>query len=201
MIKLYGVAASRAHRSLWMLEELGIEYEHVKTDFATGETRKPDYLEINPNGHIPAMVDGDTVLWESMAINLYLARKYRGSLQPDSLEAEAHATKWSIWAMTEVEPSLVLALRHKFMLAEDKRDPSKVDGALQALRVPLGVLDAALDGREFLLEGRFTVADLNVASVLSWTALVGFDYGPFPHAGRWFESCKSRDAFTKAQSL
>ena len=81
MVKLYGVPRSRAMRSLWMLEEVGVPYENVKTMFGPTGSRTPEFLRINPNGHIPAMVDGDLVLWESLAINLYLARKYGKALE------------------------------------------------------------------------------------------------------------------------
>src|SRR5205823_6011995 len=103
MIKLYGVPQSRAMRALWMLEELGLPYENVKVNFATGDTRKPEYLRINPNGHIPALQDGDLIIWESMAINLYLARKYDMGLWPKTVEGEGRAFQWSFWAMTEAE--------------------------------------------------------------------------------------------------
>jgi len=76
MIKLYGIPASRAFRPLWMLEELGLAYENVPVNFADGGTRSAEFLTLNPNGHIPVLVDGEVVLWESMAISLYLARKY-----------------------------------------------------------------------------------------------------------------------------
>ena len=72
MIKLYGTAMSRAGRALWALEEVGQKYEHIPISFG-GDTRKPEYLKINPNGHIPCLDDNGTIIWESMAINLYLA--------------------------------------------------------------------------------------------------------------------------------
>ncbi len=75
MIKLYGIPASRAARCLWMLEELDLEYENVPTHFI-GDSKKPDYLKLNPNGKLPTLDDDGLVVWESMAINLYLARKY-----------------------------------------------------------------------------------------------------------------------------
>src|SRR5262249_42043568 len=100
-ITVYGVTRSRTLRVLWMLEELGLPYEHVKTNFATGDTRSPEYLAINPNGHVPALRDGDTTLCESMAINLYLARKYDKGLWPRTVEDEGRTFQWSLWVMTE----------------------------------------------------------------------------------------------------
>src|SRR5438445_3431194 len=74
-LKIYGVARSRAARVLWMAKELGLDYQHIKVDFATGETRAPAHLALNPNGHVPVIDDDGFILWESMAINLYLDRK------------------------------------------------------------------------------------------------------------------------------
>ena len=85
-LKIYGVARSRAFRTLWMAKELGLDYEHVKVDFATGATRTAAHLALNPNGQVPVIDDNGFVLWESMAINLYLAKKYGvGTLYPTRL--------------------------------------------------------------------------------------------------------------------
>src|SRR5437588_323550 len=82
-LKIYGIPRSRAFRVLWMAKELGLDYENVPIDMGKGDTRTPDYLRINPNGHIPAIDDDGFILWESMAINLYLAKKYSpASLYP-----------------------------------------------------------------------------------------------------------------------
>src|SRR6266704_3003775 len=97
MIKLYGIPRSRAMRPLWMLEELGLPYEQVKVSFVN-DTRKPEFLRLNPNGHIPVLQDGDLVLWESLAINLYLARKYDKGLWPKRVEDEGRAFQWSLWS-------------------------------------------------------------------------------------------------------
>ena len=92
MLRLYGTPQTRTFRPLWMLEELGIPYELVKADFASGGTRTPEFLKINPNGHVPALVDGDLALCESLAINLYLAEKYgRTTLWPASEADRARA--------------------------------------------------------------------------------------------------------------
>jgi glutathione S-transferase len=141
-LKIYGVARSRAFRTLWMAEELGIPYEHVKVDFADGGTRRPDYLAINPNGHVPAIDDNGFRLWESMAINLYLAKKYgsgAGGLYPQSLEDEARAWQWSFWGMTEVERSALTVLLNRIG-PEDRRDATAADEAERALATPLKVV-------------------------------------------------------------
>jgi glutathione S-transferase len=97
MIKLYGVPGSRAMRALWMLEELGVPYENVPVDFVSG-TKQAEFKRLNPNGHIPVLEDGDLVLFESLAINLYLARKYDKGLWPTTVENEGRAYQWSLWA-------------------------------------------------------------------------------------------------------
>jgi glutathione S-transferase len=108
-----------------------------------------------------------------MAINLYLARKYDGGLLPKSLEDQARAVQWSIWGMTEIEPLLIQVLMHRRVLPEDQRDAATADAAAEALAKPLSVLNGALSGRRHLLGGEFTVADLNLASVLSWALFTG----------------------------
>ena len=123
MLKIYGIPRSRAFRTLWMAKELGLDYENVAIDMGKGETRTPEYLAINPNGHIPAIDDDGFVLWESMAINLYLAKKHaRGSLYPIRFEDEARTWQWSFWGMTEVERPVLTAMFHRALLPEDKRD-------------------------------------------------------------------------------
>ena len=164
-LKIYGVARSRAARVLWMAKELGLDYEHIKVDFATGETRRPEHLALNPNGHIPVIDDDGFVLWESMAINLYLAKKHgMGGLYPAGLEDEARAWQWSFWGMTEVERPVLTALFNRVILPENQRDAAAADQAEKTLAQPLGVLHGALGHSAYLLGGDFTVADLNVAS-------------------------------------
>jgi len=81
-LTIYGQQQSRASRVLWLAKELGLQFEHVPVNQRAGETRKPDFMQINPNGHIPVIRDGDLVLWESLAINEYLIHKHGGPLAP-----------------------------------------------------------------------------------------------------------------------
>ena len=88
MIRIYGITQSRAFRPLWLLEELGVEYEHVRLDYRGADLNSPGFRALNPNGRVPTLVDGELVLWESMAIDLYLARNYGATtgLWPDDIE-------------------------------------------------------------------------------------------------------------------
>jgi len=202
MLKIYGVPRSRAFRTLWMAKELGLDYENVPVNFADGATRTPDYLKINPNGHIPAIEDDGVVLWESMAINLYLAKKYgEGSLYPVRLDDEARAWQWSFWGMTEVERPVLTAMFHRALLPEDKRDAALADQCERELQAPLRVLDAAVAASPYLLGEHFTVADLNVASILSWARPARIDFGAVPKAADWARRCAERPAARAAREL
>jgi glutathione S-transferase len=201
-LKIYGVARSRAFRTLWMAKELGLDYEHLKVDFATGDTRTPAHLALNPNGHVPVIDDDGFVLWESMAINLYLAKKYgAGTLYPTRLEDEARAWQWSFWGMTEVERPVLTALFNRAVLPVDKRDAGAADAAEKQLAQPLRVLDGALSGGANLLGNDFTVADLNVASILSWARPAQIDMVPFPKVAGWLKACAERPAARAARQL
>ena len=198
MIKLYGIPRSRTARALWMLEELQVPYELVPVNFI-GEARRPEYLKINPNGHIPALQDGDLTLFESLAINLYLARKYDKGLWPKTMDDEGRAFQWSVWAMTELEDPIITALRNRVLLPEEQRDAQKADDAAQRFVTPLKVLDGALAGKTYLLGDTFTVADLNVAAVIMLAPLAKFDLSGATNVQAWLSRCTSRPALARAQ--
>jgi len=202
MLKIYGMARSRAFRTLWMATELGIPYEHIPTD-NMGGSRKPEFLAVNPNGHIPAIDDDGLRLWESMAINLYLAKKYGAArgLYPQNLADEARAWQWSFWGMTEVERPVLTAMFNRAIFPEDKRDAAAADEAERQLQPPLKVLDGALAATPYLLGADFTVADLNVAGILSWARPARIDFGPFPQLADWSRRCAERPAARAAREL
>ena len=201
-LKIYGVARSRAFRTLWIAKELGLDYEHIKIDFATGETRTQAHLALNPNGHVPVIDDDGLILWESMAINLYLAKKYSAArLYPTRLEDEARAWQWSFGGMTEVERPVLTALFNRAILPENERDPAAADAAEKTLAQPLKVLDGALERSSYLLGDRFTVADLNVASILAWARPAQIDFAAFPKVAEWSRNCAERPAARAARQL
>lgn len=199
MIKVYGVPMSRAMRVLWALEEVGVPYELVSTHFLT-DAHAPAYLKINPNGRIPALQDGDVTLFESLAINLYLARKYGPALWPKNPGDEGRSYQWSIWAMTELEEPIITALMHRAFLPEAQRVAQKADEASERFKKPLAVLDGALAGRQYLAGPDFTIADLNVASVLAIASMAGLDLAPAPNVAGWLARCTERPALARAQA-
>lgn len=195
--RLYGTARSRALRAVWGMEEVGIAYEHVPVGFGP-DSKTPEYLVVNPNGRIPALIDGDLQLFESMAINLYLAKRYGGALYPSGAADEARAWQWSVWAISEIEPLQMNIVVQKLFTPEEKRNPKIVDSATRGLQRPLRVLDAALAGRDWLLGGQFSVADLNVASVMHLMKNIDFGYAEHANVQRWADACYARPALARA---
>ena len=192
MITLYGHPFSRAHRVMWMLNELGVAYAHVPTPFTDGSTRKPEFLAINPNGRVPALDCDGLVLFESLAINLFLARKFAGPLAPASLEEEALVTQWSFWVATEIEKPLLLAAANLMLFAPDLRQPEELAVMLGKLARPFAVLDRMLAGQPWLVGDRFTVADLNVSAVMTLGVIAGVPLTAFPHMAEWLHRCIER---------
>lgn len=194
MITLYGHPFSRAHRVMWMLKELGLPFEHVPTGFQDGSNKAPEFLAINPNGRVPALVDDGQPLYESLAINLYLARKYGGEIAPAGLVEEALAVQWSLWVATEIEKPLLFAAANLMLFAEDQRREEELAIGLTKLDRPFRVLDAHLGERRWLVDDRFTVADLNVAAVMSLVPICGVPVDAYPRLAEWLERCLDRPA-------
>ncbi len=195
MITLYGSARSRAARCLWMLEEIGLPFEHRDLEDLERPARSDAVTPVNPIGKVPALEDGGIKLFESMAINLYLAANYGDALWPGDAGARALATAWSIWGMTETEPPLAQLFFERAIKKEC--DPEAEAGAVQTLQRPLAALERYLDGLVYLLGDRFTVADLNLASVLTLMNRAHFDLGDYPNIKAWRERCSDRDAYRR----
>jgi len=194
MLTLYGAMMSRAHRVVWMLKETGIEYRHVPTPFLNGATRTPEFLAINPNGRVPVIDDDGLVLFESMAINLYLANTYPSQLSPRTGREQALATQWSFWVVTEIEKPLLFAAANRFLFAPAERDEGEAVMALRRLRRPLSVLEAQLRRSSFLLGSQFGVADLNVSVVMTLMRLAGLELSEYPGVDAWLGTCLERPA-------
>ena len=199
MLQLYGNPRSRAMRCLWMLEEMGEPYQLVEKSTLASDLQSAEYLRLNPNARIPTLVDGDLVLWESMAINLYLAQKYDGPMHCAGPEVLGLAAQWSFWAMLEMEALLLDLLNHRAVLPEFARDPSYAERDELLLERPLGVLNGALAGRNYLVSNGFTVADLNVAAILVWGKMGRLNMSGHAEVARWFDACLARPAYGRVR--
>jgi glutathione S-transferase len=200
MLQLFGSPISRAMRCLWMLEEMGAPYKLIEKNTRAEDLQTAEYLRLNPNARIP-FVDENVVLWESMAINLYLAQKYQGPMHCTKSEVVGLATQWSFWAVLEMEALLLELLQHRVLLPEFVRDPSNAERDELLLKRPLRVLNGSLAGHEFLVGESFTVADLNVASILAWGKMSRLDLSTHPEVTRWLDRCLSRPAYERVRDL
>ena len=204
-LKIYGTAASRAARPLWVAQELGLVYEHIPVSYLGGATKTPEFLAINPNGRIPVVDDDGVQVWESMACALYLAERFKPAGQP-SLAAETHAEqaeilRWSFWAVTECEKEALSFLMHSQLMPTARRKPQLADEAQRRLRVPLRVLELHLQTRPYLAGERFTVADVCVASVLAWIESAKGLMAACPHLAEWLQRCLGRPAFQQVKLM
>jgi glutathione S-transferase len=203
MITLYGVYRSRASRPLWLLAECGVDFTHVpviqsyrldqpKAADAALNTASPSFLKVNPIGQIPAMVDGDLVLSESLAITLYIARRYGGALGPQTDAETALMEQWALFAATAIEgPALEILSADK----DTAEGQAHVGINAEKLRRPLARLETALQETSWLVGGRFTVADINTAECVRYAQGHPSLLGEFPAVKAWLESCQARPAF------
>jgi glutathione S-transferase len=206
MLTIYGVYRSRASRNIWLAHELGIAFRHVPViqqyrlaapDAAGAplNTRSPEFLKINPNGHIPTIDDDGLVLHESLAINLYLAKKHGGPLSPADAAEDGLMSMWTLWAATEVEPHSIQVLYHLAAKPPEERDPKIAKTAIDALRAPFAVLDQALAATGHVVGGRFTVADINLAEVIRYAMPATALFDEAPRLKTWIAACHARPAF------
>jgi len=213
-LKIYGIGPSRAVRPIWTALELGVPFELVSTPYAGGATRTPEFLAINPNGHIPVLIDersdGVVTVWESMACALYIARVHGQadgqSITPATPREEAEALRWSFWTVSELEADALTVLMHRMAMPEDQRKPELADKAESRLKVPLAVLEQHLQaqhaqGEAYLAANRFTVADVCVASVASWIRPAAALLAQYPAVSSWLKLCLDRPAQTQARAM
>ena len=201
-LKIYGIAKSRAFRNMWAAAEAGAPYEQVQINWADQTSKSPEFLKINPMGQVPAMEDDGLALTESMAINLYIAKKYgKGGFYPGDLAGEAKVWQWTMFAATSIERSMGLVSYNRYVLAPEKRSEAVVTENLEALKRPLSVLDAALAKSPYLLGQNFTIADVNVASVFFGPWSNNHDFSATPNIAAWLNRCFERPAFVGARKL
>ena len=199
MLQLYGSVNSRAMRNIWMLNELGVSYGHKDWLPRAPETKTPEFRALNANSRVPTIDDDGFILSESMAINIYLAKKHKSPLYPADAKTEALVLQWSLWETDRLDRQVVDYQRHSSQLPAAERKPEVAEKAWNECVPAFDVLEDALKKSKFLLGAEFTMADLNVASAL-YRALT-IDLAKWPHVQTWLKTCWDRPAGKKARAL
>jgi glutathione S-transferase len=201
-IHFYSWPQSSGARVQWALEELGLPYEYTVLDRTKGEHKKPEFLAINPNAKVPALVDDGTSYFESLAIILYLGERYgvERKLWPASGQDRADALSWTVWAMTELYYSTREHVYHGLdsPISYKPEDRSKAAGEHnrnQAARC-LDMLEKRLADRENIC-GAFTLADVTAGSVVHFAKMFGTGFEAHPRVAAWHERIRKRAAVAK----
>jgi len=201
----YGRISGNSARAAFGLFEAGARFEPRLLDTRAGENRAPAYLAVNPMGKIPALVDGPLKLWESNAINWYVAEKMPGArLLPSSLEGRAGVQRWLFFQSAHVTPACISVFRgtnarvRAFWKSID--DPQAVEAGRKELARYLPVLEAALADRDWL-EQDFSLADVAYAPHLWLVAEGGYDFSALPRVRAWLDRLLARPAWRKASEL
>jgi len=192
-MKIYGSKNSSAGRCWWAAAEAGVELEQIPLDFQKDEHKSEAYLKINPNGKIPTLVDGDVVIWESMAINNYIAEKFKPDLfGPQDPASHAHLSQWSYWSLAHLNKAMEPLYMQKY------RGPlpaEELPAHMEELAKWMKILDAHLEGKEYMVGDMFTVADINVGTTASAGRMFDYSYEGFPNVQRWLKTLSERPAF------
>ena len=210
-LQLYSLPTPNGVKVSIMLEELGLPYEPHLVDIGKNESWTAEFLSLNPNGKIPAIIDPDgpggkpVSLFESGAILLYLAEK-TGKLLPKDPIARIETIQWVFFQMAAIGPMFgQLGFFHKFAGKEyeDKRPFERYRAETQRL---LGVLEARLKGRQWIMGDEYTIADV---ATIGWVRnLIGFygareivDYDVLKHVPEWLERCLARPAVQRGLDI
>ena len=167
-------------------------------DLMKGAHRTPEYLALNPNGKVPTLVDGDTVLWESNAIMQYISSD--SSLWPAS-KVRYDIARWQFWGIAHWAPpiSKIVGERMiKAMMSRGPADEAVVEKAMEELGRFAGVLNSHLEGRDWLVGDSLTLADLSIAAKLGFAAPAGIDLAQWPQIQRWYGAIEELDAWQKS---
>lgn len=207
MLTIYGVYRSRATRPLWLLAETETAFTHVPVTQsyrladplaadAPLNTLSPDFLKISPQSAVPVMVDGDLVLTESLAITLYIARQYGGDLGPRDAAELALAEQWALFSGISIDlPGIDILYTYVDGLAETPDGAAKIAAAVDRISRPLARLEQHFTQNDYLMGGRFTVADINLAECLRYSQAHKPLVAAYPKTYAWLARCQSRPAF------
>ncbi|NVB43114.1 glutathione S-transferase family protein [Pseudenhygromyxa sp. WMMC2535] len=183
------------------LLELDIPHELVRLDLDAGEQKRPEFLAINPNGLVPALVIDEKPMFEGLAIMQYLGDRFgveRGLWPAAGSAARLRAVSWSTWSYAHLQPFVrLLIVSTSAMVPEALHHPPLAELARAELKKRLTVLEGELERDDYLLGSDFSLADLIVAGVLGWGVSMGVSLDGLPRTGAWLKRCMSRPSGAK----
>jgi glutathione S-transferase len=195
----YYAPMSTASITELILEELGVPCERVKLDIQKGDTKKPEFLAVNPNGKVPCIVHDGTALWESAALTMYLGETFgveRG-LYPGPGPRRGEAMQWIVWTNVTLGDAVARFTRNTMdWYPADQKNAKAGEAAKADIGQCLGVLDRSLAGKQFLV-GDYTLADAHLTSFSDWLRHMQIDFAPFSHVNAWSTRCRARPAYQK----
>lgn len=201
MLTIWGRANSvNVQKVLWCCDELVLPFQRIEAGLQFGRIDEPEFLALNPNGKVPTLVDGSFVLWESNAILRYLAMEYGASsrLYPAEPKVRALIERWLDWSIGTLAPAerpLFLAL---VRTPPEQRDMAKVADDLDQVAVLWKLLDRHLQGRFFLENESFSLADIVIGGFARrWFGLEGIERPALPNLERWYQRITQREGFRK----
>lgn len=203
MLKLYGQYRSRAFRVAWLCKESAIPFEHVNVtiNIDGAQAKESWFSAINPNARIPAIDDDGFLMWESAAINLYLAEKYKSPLWPATPQARGRMLQWAFFIANDVETHMVTVMQHRVMFPPEKRNTALADASDAALQPRLKVLDEHLAKHQYFGDGKWDMADFMVASVCYTFFAIKYDLAKYPHFQAWLNASVERPQAKEARKL
>jgi glutathione S-transferase len=204
-LTFYYSPMSSAARIHWVLEELGIPYEKVKIDIKTGAQKAPEYLKVNPNGKVPAIVDDGTPMFESLAILIHLGEKYgvaKGLWPAVGTKAHMHALTWATWGTVTLGSAVFRYVSNTAdRFPADQRNAKQAEAAKKEMESCLVLLDAELAGKEYLGGSAFTLLDVANASLIGFARMMaGIDMAPYPNVDKWAQRCTTRPAMGRVMA-
>ena len=199
MLKVYHVPGSRSVRVVWLCEELELSYERVPIDFSAEYRASAEWRRLNPVGKVPAMTDGDLILFESGAMVEYLLDRYgEGRLRPTpGSDASARYLQWSWFAEATFARPLGEIVNHRRVFGADS-SARMLDEMRDRARSCITAIDDALDGQDYLIDDEFTAADIMMGySVFLAHRVKAMDEGEFPNVTAYYARLRARPAFVK----
>ncbi len=210
-LTFYSAPMSTASLTEAVLAELGIDFDLINLDLRAGDTKKPEYLKINPNGKVPAIVHDGTAIWKSSAITMYLGELFGvdAKLYPALGPQRGEAMKWIAWSnvtLAESAGRLFASLPPEMQgdpannaieeVTSEQKSAIAMTQAKADIADCLNILNIGLEGRSFLI-GEYSLADTHLQGLVGWIGSMQIDLTPFPNVTGWLQRCYQRPAIAK----